>query len=670
LAFLVSFAVQINQNFLQPDKSGIMCGIVGILKFDPRAMVDEQRLRRMRDVLRHRGPDDQGLMITGQIGLGHRRLSIIDLVGGRQPMANVDRTVWITYNGEIYNFRELRSDLELRGYRFTTKSDTEVVLRAYETFGEACVERLRGMFAFAVWDQRRCKLFLARDRLGIKPLYYAVTGDGLVFASEIKAILAAGSVRTAFNKAILPEFLATRFSAGAETFFEGIRKLLPGRTLSWSPTAGFQGRRYWRPPVVLDDSGATLAQRAREVRARLEETVRSHLVSDVPVGLFLSGGIDSSGLAALMAPMLKEPIQSFSVGFDVHGFNELNYARLAAESVGAEHREVIVSPSEFFQVLPHLVWHEDEPIAFPSSVSLYFVSDLAKRSRVKVVLTGEGADELFLGYNRYRVTAWNERLGRAYWAAVPDPFRGRVRRFVSRFPRPLRRYPERTFLTLAPGARGLFYENFAVFPERMRQQLLSDPELLGARDPYATALQCYKENPAGTLERMAHADLQTYLVELLMKQDQMSMAASVESRVPFLDHQFVEYVAAMPGEYKLRGWRTKAVLREALRDLVPRAILTRPKMGFPTPVGQWLRGPFWPLLQEFVLGPRSLERGLFDVAFARRLAEEHRRGAADHGDRLWLLMNLEIWQRVFLEGESPKAVMGLGERVIDVGAAA
>ena len=647
-----------------------MCGIVGILKFDPREMVEESRLRRMRDVLRHRGPDDQGLMITGQIGLGHRRLSIIDLSGGRQPMANADRTLWIVYNGEIYNFRELRSDLELRGYRFTTKSDTEVVLRAYEAFGEACVERLRGMFALAIWDQRRRKLFLARDRLGIKPLYYAITGDGLVFASEIKAILAAGSVRPAFNRTILPEFLATRFSAGAETFFEGIRKLLPGRTLSWSPEQGFRGRRYWQLPVAMDDSGATLAQRAREVRARLEETVRSHLVSDVPVGLFLSGGIDSSGLAALMAPMVKEPIRSFSIGFDVHGFSELNYARLAAASVGAEHREVIVSPQEFFRVLPSLVWHEDEPIAFPSSVSLYFVSGLAKRNRVKVVLSGEGADELFLGYNRYRVTAWNERLGRAYWAAVPNSMRGGVRRLVGSLPGSLRRYSERTFLALAPGPRELFYENFAVFPERMRQGLLSDPELLGARDPYAIGLQCFAENPAGTLERMAHADLQTYLVELLMKQDQMSMAASVESRVPFLDHQFVEHVAAIPGEYKLRGWRTKAVLREALRDLVPRAILTRPKMGFPTPVGRWLRGPFQSLLQEFVLGPRSLERGLFDVAFARRLVDEHRLGVADHGDRLWLLMNLEIWQRIFLEGESPKAVMGPGERAIDIGAAA
>ncbi len=634
-----------------------MCGIAGILRFDRRTHVDEQRLRRMCDALQHRGPDDHGVMIAGHAGLGHRRLSIIDLAGGRQPMANADQTVWITYNGEIYNFRELRADLESRGFRFTTQSDTEVILRAYEAFGEECVERLRGMFVFAIWDQRARKLFLARDRLGIKPLYYAIRGDEILFASEIKAILAAGTIQPTFNKAILPEFLSTRFSAGAETFFEGIRKLLPGRTLSWSHEQGFHGRRYWRLPVAMDDSGATLAQRAREVRARLEEAVRSHLVSDVPVGLFLSGGIDSSGLAALMAPMVTEPIRSFSVGFEDPQFSELSYARLAAEAVGAEHREVIVSPAEFFRKLPLLVWHEDEPIAFPSSVSLFFVADLARRNDVKVVLTGEGADELFLGYNRYRVTAWNERFGRAYWTAVPDSVRGGVRRMVGALPASLRRYPERTFLALDPGPRELFFENFAVFPERLRRSLLREPAFFDHRDPFEIELQCYAENPSGTLERMAHADLQTYLVELLMKQDQMSMAASVESRVPFLDHPFVEYAASMPGEYKLRGWQTKAVLREALRGLVPRAILTRPKMGFPTPVGRWLRGAFGSLVQEFVLTPRALDRDLFNSDFVRQLAAEHGNGSQDHGDRLWLLLNLEIWQRIFIDGEAPETVM-------------
>ncbi len=649
-----------------------MCGVVGILKFDSRARVEEARLRRMRDVLRHRGPDEEGLMIADHVGLGHRRLSIIDLASGQQPMANLKRDVWISYNGEVYNFRELRSDLESRGYRFTTASDTEVVLRSYEAFGEDCVEHLRGMFAFAIWDRRLHKLFLARDRLGIKPLYYALTDEELLFGSEIKAVLAAGAIRPAFNQALLPEFLATRFSAGPETFFNGVRKLLPGHTLSWSRAEGLRERRYWRLPTTHDTSPTTFVACARDVRARLEDVVRSHLTSDVPLGLFLSGGIDSSGLAALMAPLARDPIQTFSVGYEDRKCNELDYAQLAAAAVGARHRQTIVSASDFFAVLPRLVWHEDEPLAFPSSVSLYFVADLARRNDVKVVLTGEGADELFLGYNRYRVTAWNERLGRAYWAVAPVRVREGVRRLVHKLPRALRRYSERTFLALGPDVRELFFENFSVFPARMRQRLLGDAELSQARDPYAVELRCYQENPAGILERMAHADLQTYLVELLMKQDQMSMAASVESRVPFLDHRFVEQMVAIPGQYKLRGWETKAVLREALRDLVPRAILTRPKMGFPTPMGRWLRGSFAPLLHEFVAGPRTLARGLFNPAFARRLVNEHRSGAADHGDRLWLLMNLEIWQRIFLDGESPDAVMEFDGRraTVPVSAAA
>jgi asparagine synthase (glutamine-hydrolysing) len=633
-----------------------MCGIVGIVKLDPRETVDEARLKGMRDVLRHRGPDGEGLWIDGPVGLGMRRLAIVDVAGGHQPMANEDETVWIVYNGEVYNHADLRPDLERRGHSYRTRSDTETILHLYEEEGERCVERLQGMFAFAIWDRARGRLLLARDRLGIKPLYYASTDHELLFASEMKAILAGGSVRPALNEAILPEFLATGFTAGPETFFRGVRKLLPGRTLSWSAADGFAERRYWRLPVDLDEAPTTLEERAREVRSRLAAAVRSHLMSDVPLGLFLSGGIDSSGLAALMAPMVKEPIRTFAVGFPDPQANELEYARLAARSVGAEHREVVVSPSEFFDALPNLVWHEDEPIAFPSSVPLYFVSRLA-REHVKVVLTGEGADELFLGYNRYRVTAWNERLGRVYWAAVPGPLRGMVTGLVKGLPKPLRRYAGRTFLALEPGPRELFYENFAAFPAALRSRLLADPGLFGGRDPYAEGLRRYEEAAGGTLERMSHADLQTYLVELLMKQDQMSMAASVESRVPYLDHKFVEHVTAIPGRFKLRGWQTKAVLRAALRDLVPREILTRRKMGFPVPVGRWFRGPFWPVVQELVLGPRALQRGLFEPSFLRRLAEEHRAGTAEHGDRLWLLVNLEIWQRIFLDGDDIDGVM-------------
>jgi asparagine synthase (glutamine-hydrolysing) len=354
--------------------------------------------------------------------------------------------------------------------------------------------------------------------------------------------------------------------------------------------------------------------------------------------------------------MVKEPIRTFAVGFADQEANELTFARLAARAVGAEHQEVLVSPEEFFRTLPRLIWHEDEPIAFPSSVPLYFVSRLAQE-HVKVVLTGEGADELFLGYNWYRVTAWNERLGRAYWALVPGALQRKVRQLLTRLPDPWRRHAERSFIALSPGPRCLFYENFALFSEALRQSLVADKTLLTARDPYTEGLRCYNEASGGVLERMSHADVQTYLVELLMKQDQMSMAASIESRVPFLDHKFVEVAMTIPAQFKLRGWRTKAVLRAALWDLLPQEILTRSKMGFPVPVGRWLAGAFWPVVQEFVLGPRALRRGLFEPSLLNRIAEEHRAGEARHGDRLWLLANLEIWQRIFLDGEDITHIM-------------
>lgn len=583
----------------------------------------------------------------------HRRLSIIDLAGGHQPMSNARGDIWIAFNGEIYNYRELRDTLRSRGCAFSTESDTEVILRAYEAFGEECVEYLRGMFAFAIWDERRARLFLARDPLGIKPLYYAIADGEMVFGSEIKALLA-GDVKPELDTAALPEYLASRYRAGAGTFFKGISRLEPGHALAWTRAGGCRIKRYWRLPERIDDPGLSMRECAGELRLRLEDAVRSHLVSDVPVGLFLSGGIDSSTLACMMGSMRDEPVLSFGVGFAEHGYNELSYARLAAEAAGTEHRDVMMSGEDFFTELPRMVWQEDEPIAFPSSVSLYFVSRLAAR-HVKVVLAGEGADELFLGYNRYRVTAWNERLGRPYWAAVPRGVRARLGRALDGLPRRLRRYAQRSFLASEPGIRGLFYENFALFGDRAREQLLGGSG--ASADPYVEALAYYAGAPGGALERMCHADLQTYLGELLMKQDQMSMAASLESRVPFLDTPLVEFAAALPGRYKLRGLQTKAILREAVKDIVPPEILTRGKMGFPVPLANWFRGNFAALLDDIVLGGRTLDRGVFDAGELRRLVSEHRRGARNHADRLWALMNLEIWQRIFLDEQEPEDVL-------------
>jgi asparagine synthase (glutamine-hydrolysing) len=630
-----------------------MCGIAGIVKLHSAERVEASRLTRMRDVQRHRGPDGEGLWIDGPVGLAHRRLAIVDVGGGQQPMTNEDETLWIVFNGEIYNHPQLRPQLEALGHQYRTRSDTETILHLYEEYGDQCVERLHGMFAFALWDRVRNRLLLARDRLGIKPLYYACTDKELFFASEIKGILAADAFRPEFNQAILPELLASRFISGEQTCFRRVRKLLPGRTLSWSKAEGFRERRYWQPPVQNDQSPAGMEERAHLVRAKLEAAVRSHLMSDVPVGLFLSGGLDSTALAALMAPAAQHPVHAFSVGFREAEANELSYARTAARAAGARFHEVIVSPQEFFHTLPRLVWHEDEPIAFHSSVPLYFVSRLAQQ-HVKVVLTGEGADELFLGYDyRYRVTALNEKLGRLYWGAMPGGGQRAVANMLAALPWPLRRYAERSFLAYPPGPRGLFFDNFSVFPTGLQSELLNDRTLLAAHDPHGEGLRYWNEHQDGLLERMSYVDLQTHLVELLMKQDQMSMAASVESRVPFLDHELVELVGAMPGSFRLDGWKTKAVLREAVKDVIPNEILTRGKMGFPVPLGRWLQGPFWPVVEDLVLGPRALARGLFQPDSVKRMAAEHRSGARTHTDRLWLLMNLELWHRLFLDGEDP-----------------
>jgi asparagine synthase (glutamine-hydrolysing) len=607
----------------------------------------------MRDVLRHRGPDGEGSWTKGPVGLAHRRLAIVDVAGGAQPMPNDSQSAWLVFNGEIYNHPELKVELEAQGHRYKTRSDTETILHIYKDAGEAGVERLRGMFAFALWDGDRQQLLLARDRLGIKPLYYAVTEHELLFASEIKGILASGLVRPALNEEVLPEYLATGYVSGSDTFFRGIRKLLPGRTLTWSRRGGLREHQYWEPHASSAKPPATLKKQAAELRDRLGDAVRSHLMSDVPLGIFLSGGIDSTGLAVLMAGMVKDRIKTFSVGFPEREGNELDYARIAAQCVGSDHHEVVVTPEEFFATLPRLVWHEVEPIAFPSSVPLYFVSALATQ-HVKVVLTGEGADELLGGYNRYRVTEWNQRLGNIYSRLSTRFMRDRVSRAIERLPWRARRYLSRTFLALSPNPRSLFLENSAVFRDGVRQNVLkNEPD----RDPFVELERHYEEAPGGILDRMLHTELRTHLVELLMKQDQMSMAASVESRVPFLDHELVEFVIGLPARSKVRGWQTKVVLREALRDIIPAEILTRKKMGFPVPVGSWLRGQYASIADEFVTGPRASARGLLQSEFVRGLAEEHRSGRAEHGTRLWSLLNLEIWQRIFVDGEDVESIM-------------
>jgi asparagine synthase (glutamine-hydrolysing) len=514
------------------------------------------------------------------------------------------------------------------------------------------------MFAFAVWNRERQELFLARDRLGVKPLYYAILADGsIVFGSEIKSLLASRLVTPELNFAALPDYLANHAPSGEETLFVGVKRLLPGHTLRWR-NGEIRIERYWELPSGPMEGNARVDERelVREYRERLKTAVELRLMADVPLGSFLSGGIDSAAITGLMSELVGPGIKTFSVAFAEREANELAYARLVARRFQTDHHEVLVSAAEFFGALPRLLWHEDEPIAHPSSVPLYFVSRLAA-DHVKVVLTGEGSDETLAGYGRYRTTLSNLSAGRAWERMGGNHVRGATRRLIDALPADarIRHRLSRTFLYLPADLTTLYFDNFAVFSRAHQARLFSESgrARLGASDPYA-AIFNYIEARRGSplLDQLLFVDTKTYLQELLMKQDQMSMAASIESRVPFLDHPLMEFASQLPQRMKLRGPTTKYVLREAMRGFLPDEILSRPKMGFPVPIGAWFRTRFRPLLDEFVLGHRATARDLFDPVFLRDLVTRHERGYGDHAERLWSLVNLELWQRLFLDGES------------------
>ena len=631
-----------------------MCGIAGIVAAD-RLQADERaRLPLMRDVLTHRGPDEAGLFVDDCAGLAHRRLSIVDLASGHQPLTNEDGSVVIVFNGEIYNHAEIRPVLEAHGHVYRTRCDTETIVHAYEQWGDACVERFRGMFAFAIWDANRHRLLLARDRMGIKPLYWTVVRNRLVFGSEIKAILESRLVRAEANERALPELLGARYLSGAETLFTGIHRLLPGHVLVFEGGAATT-RQWWDVPVGRRDPALANLNRAQLVdrfRAKLEDAVRTRLMADVPLGMFLSGGLDSSAVAALMARMIDRPLQTFSVAFKQQAFSELVYARQVARAIKADAHEIVIDDNDFFAALPRLVWHEDEPIAHPSSVPLYFLSKLASQ-HVKVVLTGEGSDELLAGYGKYPRALANWRAG-ALWKLAPDPIRQFVTdTIVPRLPARVGHYARRSFLTMPRTPEAMFFDNFAGIGLK-RQAALLDPRIgaFATPDAYA-ASRAYFDAPNGksaTLDRMLYADLKTYLVELLMKQDQMSMAASIESRVPFLDHHLVEFAAALSPRMKLRGFSTKWILREAVKSILPAAILTRKKMGFPVPFSMWMRGPAGEVAHEVLLDRRTRQRGIINPSAVAALLVAHRRGETEAGDALWALLNVEIWYRTFIDG--------------------
>ena len=627
-----------------------MCGIVGMVNLDGRA-AEGPLLARMNEAILHRGPDEDGAYLKGHVGLAMRRLAIIDLSGGQQPISNEEGTAWIVYNGEVYNYREVKRELEARGHRFHTDCDTEVVLHAYLEYGEDAPKHLRGMFAFAIWDERKQELFVARDRVGKKPLLYAKTADTFVFGSEFKALLLHPSVSREIDRAALDDYLTFMCVPAPQTAYRDIRKLEPGHTLTLTKDGQVSTRRYWEPDfskkVKLSEEEA--GERALEL---LREAVRVRLMSEVPLGAFLSGGIDSSAVVALMAEESSTPVKTFSIGFEEQDFSELHHARRVAERVGAEHHEFVVRP-DAMEVLPTLVEHYGEPYADSSAIPTYYVSRETRR-HVTVALNGDGGDECFAGYERYAAMRLSERYRR-----LPGVLRERViRRALELLPisevKPSRARKVRRFLraaSLPPVERYLHW--VSITQRDTKDELYSDEfrEEVGQRDAAAWLRPWFKRaNGAGVVDAALLADTMTYLPnDLLVKVDIASMANSLEARSPFLDHHVIEFAASLPENLKLRGLTTKYILKKTLQKLLPSENLTRGKMGFGVPIGHWFRGQMQPFLRENLLSERASARGLFRPAAVRRMVELHTRGERDYTHQLWTLLMLELWFQRFID---------------------
>jgi len=626
-----------------------VCGIAGIVRND-RTDVDQDLVRRMCDAIRHRGPDDDGFYFSGPVGLGMRRLAIIDLKSGKQPIHNADRTAWIVFNGEIYNYRELREKLEKLGHTFYTNSDTEAIIHAYDRYGADCPKHLRGMFAFAIWDERTQELFIARDRVGKKPLLYAEVNGEFVFASEFSALLLHPRVGREIEPEALHHYLSFMCVPAPLTAYRAIKKLEPGHSLRWRK-GEIKIERYWQPDFSrkLKISEAEAGERLIEI---LREAVRLRLISDVPLGAFLSGGIDSSAVVALMAQESSERIKTFSIGFDEQDFSELHHARRVAEHVGADHHEFIVRP-DAMEILPTLVEHYGEPFADSSAIPSYYVSK-ETRAFVTVALNGDGGDECFAGYERYAAMSIAQK-----YANLPGALRnGVISNVVSALPgfdarqNPLRK--AKRFVaaaSLPPVERYLRW--VSAFDDAAKLNLYSD-EFRHQTAMFRTAsiLEPWfaKANGSGIVDAALLTDTMTYLPnDLLVKMDIASMTVSLEARSPFLDHQLMEFAASLPEKLKLRRLTTKYLLKRVLKKLVPAENLNRSKMGFGVPIGHWFRGAMQPFLRETLLSEKALARGLFQPERVRQLIDSHVSVKADHSHRLWTLLMLELWFERFID---------------------
>ncbi|MDZ7400007.1 MAG: asparagine synthase (glutamine-hydrolyzing) [candidate division KSB1 bacterium] len=628
-----------------------MCGICGMIWSDPNRSVDQMVIQKMCDVIVHRGPDEEGNYVTGNVGLGMRRLSIIDLDTGKQPISNEDDTLWIVFNGEIYNFQEIRDELEKRGHRFKTRSDTETILHAYEQYGEACVQLLNGMFAFAIWDSRDQSLFLARDRLGKKPLYYLHDKDRFIFGSEIKSILQAEDIPRRIDLEALDHFLTFEYIPAPLSIFQDIRKLPPAHTLKFK-RGEIRVRSYWE--MQLRSNGATPDQLKAQLRDLLQDAVRLRLVSDVPLGAFLSGGIDSSTIVALMAQVMKEPVKTFSIGFEDSTYNELHYARMIAEKFKTDHHEFIIKP-DAVELSDTLLKFLDEPFGDFSIFPTYLVSKMA-RQYVTVVLSGDGGDELFAGYDTYIA----DKIARKYYQQLPNALRnGLLPKVLNWIPPSSKKKGlinrAKRFVEGMKVPEQLEHVRWMIFLQQAEKERLYASDIksgLMGIDPYKFIKNYFanvSQNGTDAINRQMYVDVKTYLVDdILVKVDRMSMATSLEARAPFLDYRFVELAASIPGELKMQGKKTKVILKQAMEDLLPHEILYRGKEGFSIPIKNWLKKELKPLMMD-TLAPEKLKReGFFNPDYVQQLIKQHLNGAENHSHRLWALIIFGRWYDLYM----------------------
>lgn len=624
-----------------------MCGIAGMfgLQGEP---ADARQVKAMCDALVARGPDDEGYHVQGPVGLGMRRLSIVDLANGQQPIGNEDGTVQVVLNGEIYNFRELRRMLQERGHRFSTASDTEVIVHLYEEYGDECVHHLRGMFAFALWDAPRQRLLVARDRLGIKPLFFGVFDGRFIFASELKALLQLPWVPRELDWGAVAHLFAFLTTPPDRSIVEGIQKLEPGHRIVVEPGRQPRISRYWD---VHFDHDETRSERdfVEELRERLEESVRLRMVCDVPFGAFLSGGIDSSAVVATMAKLGTQPVKTFTVGFDVAHYSEIDHARVVAEAFGTEHHELVLKP-DVISILDDLAWHVDEPFGDSSAIPTYMVSRLAAE-HVKVVLSGDGGDELFGGYDRYCV----ERRERRY-RHIPGFVRSLMGSVGGRMREGMK---GRNFLRHIALDGAERYTDAGTLFDRDEQACLFQPavaERVLASDPWGQASEALAQQEGHWLSVLQEDDLKHYLpLDILTKVDRMSMAHSLEARVPLLDHKLVEFAMAIPPNLRLQGDRTKHIFKEAMRGILPDSIIDRPKQGFAVPLNHWFRGQLDPFVRDLLLSETCRGRQLFNTAYVEKLLQLHAQGRPlELG--LWTMISFELWCRKFLDQPAGTAV--------------